>query len=42
MAFLSVSTITAESIRSNISERTDRQVLTERELQPIPGQEGVH
>lgn len=35
MAFLSVSTITAQSIRSNISERTDRQVLTERELQPI-------
>jgi hypothetical protein len=35
MAFLSVSTITAASIRSNISERTDRQVLTERGLQPI-------
>ena len=35
MAFLSVSTISAQSIRSNLSERTDRQVLTERELQPI-------
>jgi hypothetical protein len=35
LAFLSVSTITAQSIRSNISEQTDRQVLTERELQPI-------
>jgi hypothetical protein len=35
MAFLSVSTITAQSMRSNISERTDLQVLTERELQPI-------
>jgi hypothetical protein len=35
MAFLSVPTITAASTRSNVSERTDRQVLTERELQPI-------
>ena len=35
MAFLSGSTITAQSIRSNISERTDRQGLTERELQPM-------
>ena len=35
MAFLSVATIPSQSIRSNISERTDRQVLTERELQPI-------
>jgi hypothetical protein len=36
MAFLSVSTITTEStIRSNISERTDRKVFTERELQPM-------
>jgi hypothetical protein len=36
MAFLSVSTITTEStIRSNLSERTDRQVLTEREFQPM-------
>jgi hypothetical protein len=35
MAFLSVSTIAAQSMRSNISERTDLQVLTERELQPI-------
>jgi hypothetical protein len=36
IAFLSVSTIPAVSIRSNINERTDhRQALTERELQPI-------
>jgi hypothetical protein len=35
VAFLSVSTIPSQSIRSNISDRTDRQVLTGRELQPI-------
>jgi hypothetical protein len=35
MASLSVSTITAASIRTNVSVRTDRQKLTERELQPI-------
>jgi hypothetical protein len=35
MASLSVSTITAASIRNNLSERTDRQALTEREFQPI-------
>lgn len=35
MAFLSVSTITTTSLRSTIRERTDRQVLGERELQPI-------
>jgi hypothetical protein len=35
MAFLSVSTITAQSMRSNISERADFQLPTERELQPI-------
>lgn len=35
MAFLSVSTMPSQSIRSNVIERTDRQVLTERELQPI-------
>jgi len=35
MAFLSVSTITAESTRSNISERTGHQVLAEREFQSI-------
>jgi hypothetical protein len=35
MAFLSVSTIPAQLTRSNLTERTDRQVLTERELQPI-------
>jgi len=35
MTFLSVSTITAASIRSNVSQRTDRQDLTQRELQPI-------
>ena len=35
MAFLSVSTIPAASIRSNMSERTERQVLTERDRQPI-------
>jgi hypothetical protein len=35
MASLSVSPITAASIRSNISERIDRQALTDRELRPI-------
>jgi len=35
IAFLSISTIPAESIRSNISERTDRQALTERDRQAI-------
>ena len=35
MAFLSVSTTTAASSRTNISERTDRQVLTVREPQPM-------
>jgi len=35
IAFLSVSAIPAESIRSNISERIDRQALTERDRQQI-------
>lgn len=35
IAFLSVSAIPAESIRSNISERTDRQALAERDRQPV-------
>ncbi|MGD0652442.1 MAG: hypothetical protein ABSA97_15095 [Verrucomicrobiia bacterium] len=35
IAFLSVSTIPAESIRTNISERIDRQALTERDRQAI-------
>ncbi len=35
MAFLSVSTLTAASIRSNVTERTDRQVHAEREFQPM-------
>jgi hypothetical protein len=35
IAFLSVSAIPAESIRTNISERTDRQALAERDRQPI-------
>ncbi len=35
MASLSVFPITSASIRSNISERTDRQVPAERELQPM-------
>jgi hypothetical protein len=35
IAFLSISTIPAESIRSNISERTDRQALTERDRQAM-------
>jgi hypothetical protein len=35
MASLSVSTTTAASSRTNISERTDRQVLTAREPQPM-------
>jgi hypothetical protein len=35
MAFLSVSTISAASSRSNINVRTDCQVHAERELQPI-------
>jgi hypothetical protein len=35
MASLTVSPITAASIRSNISERTGHQVLAEREIQPM-------
>ncbi len=35
MASLSVSPITAESIRTNISERIDRLALTEREPRPV-------
>jgi hypothetical protein len=35
MASLSVSTTTAEFIRSNVTERTDRQALTERDSQRI-------
>jgi hypothetical protein len=35
MTYLSVSPITAASIRTNISERTDRQAPAERELQPM-------
>jgi hypothetical protein len=35
MAFLSVPTTTAESSRTNMSERTGRQVLTLRESQPM-------
>jgi hypothetical protein len=35
MASLTVPPITASSIRSNISERTDRQLPAERELQPM-------
>ena len=35
VAFLSVDTVRAESTRSNVSERTGRQILTEREIEPI-------
>jgi len=35
MAFLSISTITAASSRSNINVRIDRQVVTDRKLQPM-------